>query len=268
MRVGKIIDTFEVVEEKTDIIWKVKKNDEFFIMKLFYKGTFDLYTREVQFNPFIIQSGKYKKHHYIVMTLFPTTLDGFITDLYTIDVIDMPLMLVMVDKLKNSLREMHSRKIIHRDIKPENIVLTKTFDEIITGADFDVYFIDYELAHPFNCGCLTPMTGTICFVAPEILMGKKYDYRIDIWSLGCCIYELFMGESLFDGENPQSILDDMERLCGPISVPNRLSRIHKKDKWLLHKLRKNWSNKDSKLLHDIIAPLLTKKKSINLCRSQ
>lgn len=37
--------------------------------------------------------------------------------------------------------------------------------------------------------------------SPEVILGRKYDAKIDTWSLGCIMYELFCGTPLFNGRN-------------------------------------------------------------------
>lgn len=44
---------------------------------------------------------------------------------------------------------------------------------------------------------------TLCYRSPEIILGYSYDYRCDIWSIGCLIYELLTGELLFDPEKDE-----------------------------------------------------------------
>lgn len=53
--------------------------------------------------------------------------------------------------------------------------------------------------------------------APEVLLGAPYGYAIDMWSLGCLIAELYLGEPLFAGRNEQEQLSLIMQTIGPPS---------------------------------------------------
>jgi dual specificity tyrosine-phosphorylation-regulated kinase 2/3/4 len=52
--------------------------------------------------------------------------------------------------------------------------------------------------------------------APEVILGCKYDYKVDIWSLGCIIAELFTGYVLFQNESVVGLLARVLGIIGPI----------------------------------------------------
>ena len=80
---------------------------------------------------------------------------------------------------------MHSFGIAHRDLKPENILM------ISKEEDSEIKLVDFGLTKTFGPGetCKEPY-GTLCYVAPEILLQKPYDKAVDCWSLGIIIYEM------------------------------------------------------------------------------
>jgi serine/threonine protein kinase len=82
----------------------------------------------------------------------------------------------------SALQYIHSLGIIHRDLKPQNIFLTMT-NELKIG--------DFGVSRQLNPGSLaSTVTGTPLYVSPEIVAQQKYDTKADVWSLGCCVYEL------------------------------------------------------------------------------
>ena len=82
------------------------------------------------------------------------------------------------------LKVIHENKIIHGDLTPDNIFIDKN-NKIKIG-DFGISKILAE-----NNKYIKNRVGKSHYFAPEIDIGEKYDYRVDIYSLGCIIYELF-----------------------------------------------------------------------------
>ena len=81
------------------------------------------------------------------------------------------------------LKEIYKVKIIHRDLTPDNIFINENND--IKIGDFGVSKILNSKKYT------TTQVGKYKYFAPEIIKGQKYDYRVDIYALGCIIYELF-----------------------------------------------------------------------------
>ena len=97
----------------------------------------------------------------------------------------------------SGLKEIHENNIIHRDLKPENIF--KSEDNIYKIGDFGISKKLEGTKHAKTGGI-----GTDCYMAPELFQGQKYDNKVDIWALGCIIYELFSLEQCF-GSNDSII---------------------------------------------------------------
>ncbi len=91
----------------------------------------------------------------------------------------------IINKIILGIQEIHDKNIIHRDLKPENIFLNNK-NEIKIG-DFGVA----RQLTAYKNYSLTKGIGTLYYSSPEILKGNNYDNKVDIWSLGCIIYELF-----------------------------------------------------------------------------
>ena len=96
-------------------------------------------------------------------------------------------------ELCNGLKEIHSKNIIHRDLKPENIFISD--DYLIKIGDFGISKILDGTSYA------TTKAGTLLYMAPEIIRGIKYTNKIDIWSLGCILYEICTLKRCFDANN-------------------------------------------------------------------
>lgn len=105
-----------------------------------------------------------------------------------------------------ALEYLHHLKIIHCDLKPENILI-KSYSRC------EVKVID------LGSSCF--LTDNLClyvqsrsYRAPEVILGLPYDEKIDMWSLGCILAELYTGEVLFLNDSPAMMLARMIALFG------------------------------------------------------
>lgn len=89
------------------------------------------------------------------------------------------------------LQAVHRKGIIHRDLKPANILVLNNGTVKIT--DFGVAREKYS-----RLTTKTQKVGSICYMAPEIWLGKKLTPSIDFYSLGVVLYELATGDVPFD----------------------------------------------------------------------
>lgn len=109
-----------------------------------------------------------------------------------------------------ALKHLHDRKIIHRDIKPENIFLTSS--NVVKLGDFGVATV---LSH--TLACAQTLTGTPYYTSPEICLGKKYNSKTDVWSLGCVLFELATFEHAFNGRSQRQLFENIvNAACPPL----------------------------------------------------
>ena len=90
----------------------------------------------------------------------------------------------IIKQICSGLKDIHEANIIHRDLKPENIFINEN-NEIKIG-DFGV---SKKLST--NTKLAKTHTGKQHYNAPEIEKGQNYDQKVDVYALGCIIYELF-----------------------------------------------------------------------------
>merc|ERR1712177_168770 len=90
-----------------------------------------------------------------------------------------------------ALKLMKKANIVHADIKPDNILVNES-KLLLKLCDFG------SASHVADCE-ITPYLVSRFYRAPEIILGQKYDFAIDLWSAGATIYELATGKIMFPG---------------------------------------------------------------------
>lgn len=93
------------------------------------------------------------------------------------------------------LLKLHEANIIHRDIKPANIFFHNGIAKI---GDLNVA---KHLKDPFT----VTQTGTPYYASPEVWSEEPYNYKSDIWSLGCVLYEMATHKPPFRAETPDKL---------------------------------------------------------------
>jgi serine/threonine protein kinase len=108
----------------------------------------------------------------------------------------------------SALAAAHSHGIVHRDLKPENIYLI----EFLGHRDF-VKLLDFGIAKLTEVSegdrKLTKtgmLFGTPEYMSPEQARGDTVDHRVDIYAMGCILYQLVVGRVPFEAENFMGIL--------------------------------------------------------------
>ena len=106
------------------------------------------------------------------------------------------------------LRYAHQQGILHRDIKPSNILFDEEQKRIVIG-DFGLAKgLQGSGASSFMSATGTPqsLTGTVLYLAPEVIRGAAHSDAADLYSLGCTFYEILTGTPPFSGSEIMAVL--------------------------------------------------------------
>ena len=105
-----------------------------------------------------------------------------------------------VVQLLDALQRLHAENIVHRDLKPENIMVTR--EGVIKLMDFGLAHLTSETAITQEGTTL----GTVPYMSPEQVLGRKLDARSDLFSLATIFHEMLTGMHPFRGEHPMAVM--------------------------------------------------------------
>uniref|UniRef100_A0A8C1HZP4 Serine/threonine-protein kinase Nek4 n=1 Tax=Cyprinus carpio carpio TaxID=630221 RepID=A0A8C1HZP4_CYPCA len=98
-----------------------------------------------------------------------------------------------------ALQYLHEKHILHRDLKTQNIFLTKT--DIIKVGDLGIARV---LENQNDMA--STLIGTPYYMSPELFSNKPYNYKSDVWALGCCAYEMATLKHAFNAKDMNSLV--------------------------------------------------------------
>ena len=130
------------------------------------------------------------------------------------------------ERIAAALEHAHAANVVHRDVKPSNVIL-------VGGAVDDARLIDFGVAKTDRDLTSTgQLIGTPGYMAPEQVRGERgIDGRVDLFALGCVIYEAVTARAPFEGAEVMEVLArlllDRPRALDELAsgVPPRLTRL-------------------------------------------
>ncbi|MFN7973865.1 MAG: protein kinase [Acidobacteriota bacterium] len=132
---------------------------------------------------------------------------------------DLAWKLTLLKRLCAPLAYLHGEGIVHCDLKPDNILVRPSGYPVLV--DFGLMAL---FAGKLGRETLDPrlqVVGTAWYMAPEQVSGELFDARVDLYALGCILYEAITGQPPFVGLTPYEVLTQHSSTTAP--PPSRLS---------------------------------------------
>ncbi|KAF8356099.1 hypothetical protein PRIPAC_97722, partial [Pristionchus pacificus] len=107
---------------------------------------------------------------------------------------------LLIDNLARGYKALNDLRIVHRDIKPQNILVQ--YATPCTYQFSAAKITDFGICRSLENGDMCNVAGSLFYMAPEVganlLKTCQYDAEVDMWSIGCLIYQCVVGELPFD----------------------------------------------------------------------
>uniref|UniRef100_A0A8B9JIP3 dual-specificity kinase n=1 Tax=Astyanax mexicanus TaxID=7994 RepID=A0A8B9JIP3_ASTMX len=150
-----------------------------------------------------------------------------------------------------AVKFLHDNKLTHTDLKPENILFVNSDFTITYNVEKKrdermvkntaVRVVDFGSA-TFDHEHHSTIVSTRHYRAPEVILELGWNQPCDVWSIGCILFEYYLGFTLFQTHDNREHLAMMERILGP--VPSRMIRKTRKQKYF-YRGRLDWDENSS-----------------------
>ncbi|XP_018420745.1 PREDICTED: dual specificity protein kinase CLK2 isoform X2 [Nanorana parkeri] len=156
----------------------------------------------------------------------------------------------MAQQVCQAVKYLHDNKLTHTDLKPENILFVDSDYDLTYNVEkrdercvknTDIRVVDFGSA-TFDSEHHSTIVSTRHYRAPEVILELGWSQPCDVWSIGCIIFEYYVGFTLFQTHDNKEHLAMMERILGP--VPSKMVRKTRKQKYFYHG-RLDWDDNSS-----------------------
>ena len=157
----------------------------------------------------------HREHLFIVTEVLRDNL--FVVYQYSADYFTLPRIRSVARQTLDALDFLHRQSIYHCDLKPENILLSSFSRCLVKLIDFG--------SSCFANECHSSYVQSRSYRAPEVMLGAAYNHKIDLWSCGCVLAELYLRRVLFRQESAQTLLASMIALVGRPAAPGEAAAM-------------------------------------------
>ncbi|CAN0890296.1 Serine/threonine/tyrosine-protein kinase HT1 [Linum grandiflorum] len=161
------------------------------------------------------------------------------------------LVLKLALDIAHGMQYLHSQGILHRDLKSENLLLD--MDMSVKVADFGISCLESQ------CGSAKGFTGTYRWMAPEMIKEKHHTKKVDVYSFGIVLWELFTALTPFDNMTPEQAAFAVCQKNARPPLPGTCPRA------FAHLINRCWSSNPGKRPHfdEIVAILESYSESLS-----
>ncbi|CAF0731630.1 unnamed protein product [Brachionus calyciflorus] len=157
----------------------------------------------------------------------------------------------LIYQLCIAVKFLHENELTHTDLKPENILFVNSDYDIVYNVrkkrdervvkNTHIRVIDFGSA-TFDWEHHSTIVSTRHYRAPEVILELGWSQPCDVWSIGCILFELYLGFTLFQTHDNLEHLAMMERILG--ALPYRMAKRTRKTKYF-YRGRLDWDERSS-----------------------
>lgn len=143
---------------------------------------------------------------YIIMELCEVSLSSFIKKKQRLTE---STCRIFVRMLASAMKYLRDNNVSHFDLKPQNLLLTRPN----SSSTFVLKICDFGFAQHLSMDEENhTVKGSPLYMAPEIILSRKYDPRADLWSIGVILYECLFGKAPYSSRSMEELLDKVKTL--------------------------------------------------------
>ena len=160
----------------------------------------------------------FRDHLCFVLEVLDQSLFQYMASLEDDKVPSLKMIRNISENLLEGLNSIHQRGMAHADVKPDNILFADRSKRSVKLADLGTVAVFGHTNYTY--------LQSRHYRAPEVVLGMSYTQAIDMWSLGCVLYELFTVSVLFPAQSEDELLSMFCDVLGPppafMAAPRRM----------------------------------------------